>query len=495
VSAANGHDRGPPLSGTGSQTNQSIEAEQAVLGALLLGAPLSQVTNILKPTDFSRQDYGLIFGAMGALDASGQRIDVVTVLEHLRRFDQLTATSSLTALANSTPFVDNFREYAKIVRERSLRRHLHELVADSGRLTPDAVSRAERAVSQLKALATGQGAITPMNLLWYATLDGVVHQDQLVKGLIIAGSLFVIYGESNSGKTFWILDLALAVAAGRPWRGRRTMRGLVIYIAGEGASSVSARVAAYKREHAEIGAIPFCIVPQPVDFLNAASVDTLIATVRSAETERGDKAVLVVIDTFARAIPGGNENDAQDVGIAVAAADRLRQETGAAVGFIHHAGKDPTKGARGSSALRAATDTEVLIEGRGGTHTVTVTKQRDLMSGERFGFALRTVDLGTDSDGEAVTSCVVEQSDVLAAARRKIGGKNQTALLAALQERHRENPGKMGLLSSIELREIAKAQGIKNRARLKEAVDGLVGYEWLVPATGGYRFIPEESTP
>src|SRR5262249_18502194 len=149
-------------------------------------------------------------------------------------------------------------------------------------------------VTQLQSLATRQGAPTaPMNLLWYAALDGVVHQDQLIKGLIVAGSLFVIYGESNSGKTFWILDLALAVAAGRPWRGRRTKRGLVIYVAGEGAASVRARVAAYRREHSGIAAdTPFCIVPQPVDFLNAASVDTLIATVRSAETKCGAKAVL-----------------------------------------------------------------------------------------------------------------------------------------------------------------------------------------------------------
>jgi RecA-family ATPase len=93
--------------------------------------------------------------------------------------------------------------------------------------------------------------------------------------------------------------------------------------------------------------------------------------------------VLVIIDTFARAIPGGNENDALDVGIAVAGADRIRAETGAAVGFVHHAGKDPTKGARSSSALRAATDTEIKIEGITGTRTATVTKQRDLESGRR----------------------------------------------------------------------------------------------------------------
>jgi hypothetical protein len=331
-------------------------------------------------------------------------------------------------------------------------------------------------------------------VLWFATLGQIQHQDQLVKGLLIARTLSVVFGESNSGKTFWVLDLALTVAAGVPWRGRRTKRGVVVYVAGEGAASVRTRVAAYLKTHPDIGALPFCIVPQAVDFLDEESVTTLVNSLRSAEVESGEKVVWVIIDTFARAIPGGNENDAQDVGMAVSAADRIRAEIGTAVTFVHHAGKDPTKGARGSSALRAATDTEILIEGQTGPRTATVTKQRDLVSGERFGFTLRTVDLGTDPDGDPLTSCIVEQAEEQRASSRKIQGKNQSALLAALQERHRTHPEKLGLVSSIELREITKAQGM-NRGRAKEAVEGLVGYGWLTPATGGYQFLPEESSP
>jgi hypothetical protein len=478
-------------------SGDAVGAEQSVLGSLLLGAPWAEVANVLKPAYFTRPDHALIFSAMDTLATSGQRIDVVTIAEHLQRGDRLDDAGGLgylSQLVRETPTKDNIASYVRVVRERSFRRHLQELAGDPGMLAADLVAQIERDVAQFKAL--GSGATSPMNVLWYAALNGVVHQPQVVKGLIVAGSLFVIYGESNSGKTFLILDLALAIAAGKPWHGRRTKRGLVVYVAGEGAASVRSRVAAFRREHADVEAgIPFCIVPQPVDFLSAASVDTLIGTIRAAEVECREKAVLVVIDTFARAIPGGNENDAKDVGIAVAAADRLRAETGAAVGFIHHAGKDPTKGARGSSALRAATDTEILIEGQAGPRTATVTKQRDLVSGERFGFTLRAVDLGTDADGDPVSSCVVDQSDAPARnSARKIGGKNQTALLAALQERHRVLPEKQGLVSTIELREIAKAQGLQ-RARAKEAVDGLLGYGWLMNAVGGYRFIPDEPTP
>jgi hypothetical protein len=324
-------------------------------------------------------------------------------------------------------------------------------------------------------------------LQWYSKLSEVEHQEQLVKGLLIAGSLFVIYGDTNSGKTFWTLDLALAVACARPWGGgRRTRRGLVVYVAGEGAKSVRTRVAAYRKARPDIdNSLPFCIYPQAVDFLNPASVDTLIATIRAAEAVCGERAVLVVIDTFARSIPGGNENDARDVGTAVAAADRIRTETGAAVGFVHHAGKDPTKGARGSSALRAATDTEVLIEGQQGPRTVTVTKQRVLIAGERFGFTLCPVDLGVDPDGDQVTSCIVEHVEPVAAARADGAtlSDKQRQLLAALRAQPKEG---LGIWTLEGIREVGRKAGLhKNTAR--DAAEALSFSPHLTATVGGWR--------
>src|SRR5690349_20075029 len=125
-------------------------------------------------------------------------------------------------------------------------------------------------------------------LLWFASLNQVTHQPQLVKNLLILGTLFVVFGESNSGKTFWLLDLELAIAGGGFGGGRRTARGLVIYVAGEGAASVRARVAAYRMAHPEIsGGLPFAIIPQAVDFLSVESVAALVETIRAAQSECG----------------------------------------------------------------------------------------------------------------------------------------------------------------------------------------------------------------
>lgn len=349
--------------------------------------------------------------------------------------------------------------------------------------------------SQPSSAAPRPVSVPLLGLLWFATLRDAVHQEQIVKNLLLAGSLFVVFGESNSGKTFWVLDLCLAIAAGKPWRGRTTRRGLVVYIAGEGANSVRSRVAAYRAANPEIGdGLPFAIVPQAVDFMNPGSVLTLIETVQAAEAECGEKAALLIIDTFARAIPGANENDAADVGTAVAHADALRMRLGCCVGFVHHAGKDPTKGARGSSALRAATDTEILIEGLTGPRTATVTKQRDLEAGAPMPFDLVAVEIGMDpDDGQPVTSCVVkhvEADERPAPVTVQLRGKAQRQLVAALRARSKDDADRIWRLD--EMREVGRELG-QSKSTARYAVDALVTTSYLQPvAFGGYKFVDGE---
>jgi hypothetical protein len=340
--------------------------------------------------------------------------------------------------------------------------------------------------------ATKPAVPLPMlTILWFATLHEVSRQDHVVKDLLLAGTLFVIYGESNSGKTFFLLDLALAAARGASWRGRRTRRGLVLYVAGEGATSVRNRVAAYRMANPDVhGGLPFAIIPFAVDFLDPEAITVLIETIRAAESECGEKVVLVCIDTFARAVAGGDENSAQDVGLAVAGADRIRNETGACVGFVHHAGKDATKGARGSSALRAAVDTEILVEGQSGQRTAVVCKQRDLESGQRMAFELVAVDIDTDpEDDTPIRSCVVKHLDTetatAPAAGRELRGKAQRQFLAALRARAQTTPEATWTL--MELRQIGREIGLA-KGTARSVVDTLATSPYMRPTVGGYRF-------
>jgi hypothetical protein len=225
----------------------------------------------------------------------------------------------------------------------------------------------------------------------------------LVKGMLDQGEMSVMYGDSNSGKTFLALDIAYAIAAGREWHGRRVKKGLVVYVAAEGGRGIHKRLIALRERYGSAGTA-FALVPCSVDLLRPNG-DTagLIALIKKAEAEFGEPAILVVIDTLSRALAGGDENASNDMGAFIKNVDKIRSGTSAHTLVIHHCGKDAAKGARGHTSLRAATDTEIEIAER----TVTVTKQRNLDREPAFPFGLEVVTVGTDDEGMAVTSCLV----------------------------------------------------------------------------------------
>lgn len=226
----------------------------------------------------------------------------------------------------------------------------------------------------------------------------------LIDGLIDQGAMSVLYGDSNSGKTFIALDLSHHIATGRDWRGKRVRRGMVVYVAAEGGRSIRKRLAALRGRYGAQD-VDLVLVPCPVDLLRTnGDTSKLIELIREAETEYGEQAALVVIDTLSRAMAGGNENAPDDMGSFVLNVDKIRAAVRAHVLIVHHTGKDAAKGARGHSLLRAATDTEIEVADR----TISVTKQRDMDYGEPFPFDLEVVTVGATDEGAAITSCIVK---------------------------------------------------------------------------------------
>ena len=272
---------------------------------------------------------------------------------------------------------------------------------------------------------------TPLRIIRFSEAQAALDADDFVEGLLVRNAMSVIYGESNSGKTFFALDLALHVAAGIPWRGREVDQGFVLYLALEGSHAILNRVAAFKKEHGLEGVeLPFAIVPVSLNLLDPnADADAVVETCRAVAAEYGVDPALIVVDTLARAISGGNENDAEDMGSLIKTGDLLRQQAPAHVMWIHHSGKDQAKGARGHSSLRAATDTEIEVVAAGPNRQASVTKQRDMECEGAFPFTLRVVELGANRRGKAVTSCVVEASDQMAEAPAgKLSGHTKHAL-------------------------------------------------------------------
>lgn len=274
--------------------------------------------------------------------------------------------------------------------------------------------------SQQQSQEPGTEEDTPRNpyfqLIWFNEIQPILDVKDFVQGLLMEQSSAVVYGQSNSGKTFWTTDLSLHISAGMRWNGRRIEQSGVIYCALEGSVGFSNRVAAWKKErNLESQDLPFAAISSAINLLDPlADTEKLILTVKAAALRIKVPVRIIIVDTLARAIAGGNENAPDDMGALVKNMDKIREQTGAMVMFIHHSGKDQAKGARGHSSLQAAIDTEieVAVDEEDGTRTATVVKQREMKKGDVFAFALKVIELGENHHQEPITTCIIDSCDV-----------------------------------------------------------------------------------
>lgn len=254
-----------------------------------------------------------------------------------------------------------------------------------------------------------------------------------VRNVLPAEGLAAIFGPSGSGKSFLTLDLLASVAAGRGWFGHRVTACPVVYVALEGAGGLAQRVQAYRVQHGSLPAAFRFIAGEPFRLLEPADVAALADAVRAAGGTDG----IVCLDTLAQATPGADENAAQDMTRAIAAAQKLQAALGGLVLLVHHTGKDATKGLRGHSSLHAALDAAIETQREGDHRAWGVLKSKDGADDVVRQFRLDVVELGHDADGEPVTSCVVQPQqaagDAVRTTRLPQGG-NQRIVWDALGE-------------------------------------------------------------
>ncbi|MBM3558753.1 MAG: AAA family ATPase [Alphaproteobacteria bacterium] len=295
---------------------------------------------------------------------------------------------------------------------------------------PSAAEAADSAFARRRPrLRVNRGDGLPLR--FWSDLGEPVQPDRLIRRLLGETALILIYGEPGCGKTFLATDMGLAIAIRRAWFGRTVSPGAVLYVAAEGAAGLANRILAFKARNPTPEDVPFVIVPVSVN-LGIGDTDTaaVIAAAREVEARTGQAVKLVIIDTLARAIGAGDENLAADMGRFIVACDQIRETTGASVMIVHHKGKAANGGARGSSALLGAVDTAIEVEKRESGRVARVVKQKDGSDGEEIGFTLDVVEIGRDEDGEAITSCVVQQTDDVAKRAPKLSHSLKRALEA-----------------------------------------------------------------
>src|SRR5690606_16548090 len=112
----------------------SVEAEQSVLGGLLLdNAAWDRIADIIKEDDFYRYDHHLIWQHIAQLISLTRPADVVTVYESLQtagKAEEVGGLAYLNSLAQNTPSAANIRRYAEIVRDRGVLRRLVTVADD-----------------------------------------------------------------------------------------------------------------------------------------------------------------------------------------------------------------------------------------------------------------------------------------------------------------------------------------------------------------------------
>jgi hypothetical protein len=262
-----------------------------------------------------------------------------------------------------------------------------------------------------------------LGLIPFANIRPGDDPPYLVKGLIPREGLTVVWGEPKSGKSFQSFDLAMAVARGIDYRGRRVQVGPVVYCAAEGATGFRNRVEAYRRHHEIDGELPFYLVPDALDLI--ADAKALVTSIRSTLDET--KPLLVVLDTLNRSL-AGSENDPGDMAAYIKAADIIRETFGCAVLIVHHCGTEG-KRPRGHTSLTGACDAQIAVKRTPDSIiTTTVEWMKDGPEGESLYSSLLVVTVGQDSDGQDITSCVVLEAEPATptVTERKLGKNEQT---------------------------------------------------------------------
>lgn len=330
-------------------------------------------------------------------------------------------------------------------------------------------------------------------------LSNPAAPDWVIDGYVPADSITLAFGESGGGKSLLGVDLACSTVTGTPWAGREVKAGVVVIFIGEGHNGIARRVAAWVQAHCPIPKGRLFISPQPIPF-DAQGLETALDFINGLP----EKPVMIQVDTLARHMIG-DENSAADVGEFVRNLDVLRQTTGANVCAIHHSGHGSKDRARGSTALRAAVDTEFRVEKAGDrSGVVTCTKMKDAEMPLPLVYEITRVDLPpawADPKTGAITSSVIFNARPNAPIPRQHPGltRAQKVALEALKKAISENNGENYALIG-DWRRLALEAGVstseKKAARysafnrcVEALADGFVeinGYQCSV--------VPDEST-
>lgn len=236
--------------------------------------------------------------------------------------------------------------------------------------------------------------------------------DYIIKNVLPKGGVAFLHGDSQAGKSFLVINMAIHIAWGRDWFGHRVREGGVLYQCGEGEGGIPNRLVAARNAMKAPYDLPIGYLPEQVDLWNASGdTDKFIEAIKIAAAKLTAPLSLIVVDTHAQASAGADENKAEHMTALLKNYKKISRATGATILIIHHRNAEGSK-MRGHTSLFGAADTvvEVTIEDEHtGIRQWRTEKQKDGRNNITGRFDLMAIELCRDSDGDPFTSCYVDE--------------------------------------------------------------------------------------
>jgi replicative DNA helicase len=230
-------DRNRQVPNGGRVPPSAIEAEESLIGAMLLSAEAVSVAyETVQPEDFYRPLHGQIFSAIIALTNAGEPVDYVTVQAKLQERGAVAVELAvLSALQMNTPSATNAQHYAELVREKSQQRRLisvgGEIVDEAYIATEDVIGLIDEAERKINAIgdARKMDSVSPLQRLLLSEADileergetrgringletGYQSLDLILQGLQ-PSSMTIIGARPGTGKTAFALGILIHVGA------------------------------------------------------------------------------------------------------------------------------------------------------------------------------------------------------------------------------------------------------------------------------------------
>lgn len=262
--------------------------------------------------------------------------------------------------------------------------------------------------------------------------------DYLVKPFLERDTTTVLFGESGAYKSFVSLDMGLSVAHNIAYHGHTTHPGAVFYLCGEGKGGIARRVEAWLIERRpKQQDPPFYVSALPAQLINDASAAEVAASVQRIADSCGQAPALIVVDTLSTNIGDGDEANNADVARLLANINnRLRTAHNACVLLVHHVGHADKDRERGAYALRANADSRILVKPYKAGCSLHSLKVKDGVPFQPVAFEPSPVIIPGlfDSEGEHVTSLVMEPVEYIAPCDEKSLPNQQAQALAVLRD-------------------------------------------------------------